>query len=245
MKRSSMIAVAIASLSIALAASARAEEMIGQGAGLIRVVGEGQILRSPDIAVVRLTVLRQAGEASQAVSASTEATRKLIAALVSLGIGRDDMQSADFQISPRFDYTAKPDGTAPSSTISGYDARNTLMVRVRKVAEVGNVLDVALKSGVNEGGSVDFLVEDAAGAVDEARKHAVAAAAKSASAVAQASGLRLGPIVAIEDQPAATIFPYASTEARLRAASSDAGVPIETGKNVITARVAVSYLVAR
>jgi uncharacterized protein YggE len=102
-----------------------------------------------------------------------------------------------------------------------------------------------LKSGVNEGGSVDFLVEDVAGAVDEARKKAVTAAARSASAVAQASGLRLGPIVAIEDQPTATIFPYASTEARLRAASSDAGVPIETGKNVITARVAVSYLVAR
>ena len=68
MKRSSMIAVAITSLSIALAASARAEETIAQGAGLIRVVGEGQVLRSPDLAVVRLTVLRQAGEASQAVA---------------------------------------------------------------------------------------------------------------------------------------------------------------------------------
>lgn len=245
MKRSSMIAVAITSLSIALAASARAEETIAQGAGLIRVVGEGQVLRSPDLAVVRLTVLRQAGEASQAVRVSTEATRKLIASLVAMGIDRDDMQSADFQISPRFDYTAKPDGKPSSSTIQGYDARNTLMVRVRKVAEVGNVLDVALKSGVNEGGSVDFMVEDVASAVDEARKNAVVAAARSASSVAQASGLRLGPIVAIEDQPVATVLPYASTEARLRAGSSDGGVPIETGKNVITARVAVSYLVAR
>lgn len=177
--------------------------------------------------------------------ASTEATRKLIASLVSMGIDRDDMQSADFQISPRFDYTAKPDGTPPSSTIVGYDARNTLMVRVRKVAEVGNVLDVALKSGINEGSSVDFLVEDVASAVDEARKIAVTAAGKSASAVAQASGLKLGPIVAIEDQPTATVFPYALADAMLRAGSSDGGVPIETGKNVITARVAVSYLVAR
>lgn len=42
-----------------------------------------------------------------------------------------------------------------------------------------------------------------------------------------------------------TVFPYASTEARLRAGSSDGGVPIVTGKNVITARVVVSYLVAR
>ncbi|SCB50859.1 hypothetical protein GA0061103_0953 [Rhizobium multihospitium] len=68
---------------------------------------------------------------------------------------------------------------------------------------------------------------------------------KSAAAIAEASSLKLGPIVAIEDQPAATVFPYASTEARLRAGSSDGGVPIVTGKNVITARVAVSYLVAR
>lgn len=245
MKSTSIIAVAIASFSIALNTPAYAQEKLGQGAGLIRVVGEGQILRSPDLAVVRLTVLRQAGEANQAVAASTEATRKLIAALVSMGINRDDMQSADFQISPRFDYTAKPDGMAPSSTIIGYDARNTLMVRVRKVTEVGNVLDVALKNGVNEGGAVDFLVEDIAAAVDEARKKAVRAAAKSAGTVAEASGLRLGPIVAIEDQPAATVFPYASTDARLRAASADGGVPVETGKNVVTARVAVSYLVAR
>jgi uncharacterized protein YggE len=114
MKRISMIAVAIASLSVTLATPAGAEEKIAEGAGLIRVVGEGQILRSPDLAVVRLTVLRQAGDASQAVAASTEATRKLIASLVSMGIDRDDMQSADFQISPRFDYAAKPDGTPPS-----------------------------------------------------------------------------------------------------------------------------------
>ncbi|ENN84372.1 hypothetical protein RHSP_23327 [Rhizobium freirei PRF 81] len=245
MKRISMIAVAIATLSVTLAASVRAEQKIAEGAGLIRVVGEGQVLRSPDLAVLRLTVLRQAAEASEAVATSTEATRNLIASLVSSGIARDDMQSADFQISPRFDFTAKPDGTPPSSAITGYDARNTLMVRIRKVSEVGNVLDVALKSGVNEGGSVEFMVDDVAGAVDEARKIAVTAAGKSARSVAQASGLRLGPIIAIEDQPAATVFPYASTEARLRSASTNGGVPIVSGMNVITTRVAVSYLVAR
>lgn len=245
MKRSFAIVAVLAGLSLAMATPSHAQEKLGQGAGLIRVVGDGQSLRTPDLAIVRLTVLRQAAEASPAVSASTEATRKLIDALIAIDIDRDDMQSADFQISPRLDYTAKPDGTPPSSAIIGYDARNTLMVRVRKVAEVGKVLDVALKNGVNEGGSVDFLVEDVAGAVDEARKHAVAAAMKSAAAIAEASSLKLGPIVAIEDQPAATVFPYASTEARLRAGSSDGGVPIVTGKNVITARVAVSYLVAR
>ncbi|MFK0166756.1 SIMPL domain-containing protein [Rhizobium sp. NPDC090279] len=245
MKRSFLTMAALAGLSFAMAIPSHAQEKLGQGAGLIRVVGDGQAVRSPDLAVVRLTVLRQSAEASPAVSASTEATRKLIDALTAMGIDRDDMQSADFQISPRFDYTAKPDGMPPSSAIVGYDARNTLMVRVRKVAEVGKVLDVALKNGVNEGGSVDFLVEDVAGAVDEARKNAIAAAMKSASVVAEASGLKLGPIVAIEDQPTATVFPYASTEARLRAASSDGGVPIVSGKNIITARVAVSYLTAR
>ncbi|MFJ6328179.1 MULTISPECIES: SIMPL domain-containing protein [unclassified Rhizobium] len=245
MKCASIITAVTAILSIALVVPVHAEEKLGQGAGLIRVVGEGQVLRSPDLAVVRLTVLRQAGEASQAVSASTDGTRKVIAALVSAGIGRDDMQSVDFQISPRFDFTPKPDGTLPSSTIVGYDARNTLLVRVHKVSEVGDVLDVALKNGVNEGGSVDFIVDDVAGAVDEARKIAVAAAAKSAGSIAQASNLKLGPIVAIEDQPAATVFPYASTEARFRSASLDGGVPVVSGKNVVTARVAVSYLVAR
>lgn len=245
MKRSSMITAAIATLCLVPAAPAQAEQKVAEGAGLIRVVGEGQVLRSPDLAVVRLTVLRQAADASEAAATSAEATRNLIASLASSGIDRDDMQSADFQISPRFDIAAKPDGAPSSSTITGYDARNTLMVRVRKVSEVGNVLDIALKSGVNEGGSVEFMVDDVAGAVDEARKIAVTAAGKSARSVAQASGLRLGPVIAIEDQPAATVFPYASTEARLRSASASGGVPIETGKNVITARVAVSYLVAR
>ncbi|MFS8048572.1 SIMPL domain-containing protein [Rhizobium sp. BR 314] len=245
MRRASFITAASALLSIALAAPAHAEEKLAQSAGLIRVVGEGQVLRSPDLAVICLTVLRQASEANQAVSASTEATRKLIASLASSGIDGDDIQSADFQITPRFDFTPRPDGTLPSSTIAGYDARNTLLVRVRKVSEVGNVLDIALKNGVNEGGSVDFVVDDVARAVDEARKIAVAAATKSAGSIAQASGLKLGPIVAIEDQPAATVFPYASPEVRMRSASMDGGVPVVSGKNVVTARVAVSYLAAR
>ena len=77
----------------------------------IMVLGEGEATVKPDIAMLSLTVMREAMTAREALDADNKAMAEVIAAMKASGIADRDLQTAGVQISPRYDYTNKPDGT--------------------------------------------------------------------------------------------------------------------------------------
>ena len=74
-------------------------------------------------------------------------------------------------------------------------------MRIRDLSTVGTILDKTVSLGVNQGGDITFVNDDLKPGLAEARKRAVADALERARTLAEAAGVKLGRILAIEERP--------------------------------------------
>lgn len=212
-----------------------------QKPGIISVDAEGTARVAPDMAVISVTVLKEAETARAALDANSEAMEKVMAAMKEAGIEDRDMQTTNFSIQPRWVYPKPDDAENQEPRIVGYQVQNGLTVRVRDLAKVGEVLDTSVTLGVNQGGHIEFINDDPAAALSEARKEAIANARKKAEEMAEAAGVELGRITRISEradigQP----IPFARAE---MAMAKDQGgrVPVATGENEYRVNVSMSW----
>ncbi|TIW39280.1 MAG: DUF541 domain-containing protein, partial [Mesorhizobium sp.] len=98
-------------LAAAIALPAAAGAADSQAAPRIVVSGEGHATAAPDLALLTLSVMREAKTARAALDANNDAMAAVIAAMKSAGIKDRDLQTAGIQINPRYNYTNKPDGS--------------------------------------------------------------------------------------------------------------------------------------
>ena len=141
----------------------------------ILVTGEGSVDVAPDMAVLVLSVMREAPTAREALTANSTAMSKVLDAMAGLGIAKRDLQTANFDIQPRYTYPQPGKDANNAPRLVGYTVRNGLTVRVRDIAKVGEVLDASVTLGVNEGGSILFTNDDPSAAITQARVKAMQA----------------------------------------------------------------------
>lgn len=206
----------------------------------ISVVGEGEVDVAPDMAILNLTVLREAETAREALSANSEAMKQVLAALKAAGIAERDLQTSGLDIQPRY---AQPARDKPQERkIIGYAVSNGLTVRVRNLPEAGAILDKAVSLGVNQGGGIAFARDDLKPVLTEARKRAVADAMDRARTLAEAAGVRLGRILSIEEHALRPRpVPYGGP---MRMAASEAAVPLAAGENSYQTQVNLVFEIA-
>ena len=230
-----LFATSALTLAAAFSTPAQAED-----AKLIRSIslsGHGEVRMAPDMAVVTVGVLSSANTAREALDANTKSMAAIFAALKAAGIESKDMQTSNFMVSPRYDY-GQNNGQPPKMV--GYDVSNNVTVSVRKLGGLGAVLDSVVTSGSNQINGVMFQVSKPEAATDEARKLAVAEAARKAKLYTEAAGVGLGPIITISEnggnQPPPPVFARAEF-----AKSAAADVPIAQGEQVISMDVNIVW----
>ncbi|MCV3206864.1 SIMPL domain-containing protein [Mesorhizobium sp. YC-39] len=228
-------------LPLALAAAIAFPTMAGaadtQPPPRIVVSGEGQATVAPDLALLTLSVMREAKTARAALDANNDAMAAVIAAMKSSGVKDRDLQTAGIQINPRYNYTNKPDGSQEAELVA-YQVTNTLSVRVRDVDKTGEILDKAVSLGVNQGGGITFTNDNPAATVTEARKKAVADAMAKAKTLAEAAGVSIGRVLEITDQNVAP--PPMPINAKAFDAAG-ASVPVQAGENSYAVQVTVTF----
>lgn len=207
----------------------------------ISVSGEGEALLSPDMAVVRLAVVREADTAREAMDANNEAMERVIAALKEAGVEDRDLQTSGLSIMPRYVYPNEQNGES-RPRITGYQVTNGLTVRIRELDKVGAVLDRSVTLGVNQGGSIIFTNDDPAEALMEARKRAVEDAIAKARTLAEAADVSLGDVLNITERTWGTPppMPLGAKVMRMEAAA-DASVPVEAGENSYKVQVDITF----
>lgn len=203
----------------------------------IRVSGEGVVGVAPNQASIRLGVETQAETAAVALKENSAAVTKLLTVLKDqYKIAAKDLQTSSFSISPQYEQAEQPE--VSSTRIIGYIVSNQVTVKVRKLAELGSLVDAAVAAGGNRISEILFEVDDTRVPLDEARKKAIGDARARAAVYAEAAGFRLGRIVSIEEF-SGQAFPMGSLSQPLMAEA--AAVPIEAGEQSISASVQVVY----
>jgi len=210
------IASLLLCLSLAEAASAQttvAAPALAPGAALLSITAEGQSRRAPDLALFSAGVVTQGTTAAAALSANAERMDRVIAALRRAGIEPRDLQTAAVSLQPRYSDPERdaqirarelrqpyiPPAQPGAPRIIGYEARNSLSIRVRRLGQMGRIIDTLVGEGANQIDGPNFTVDDQRSALDEARTEAVANARARAELYARAAGLRVARILSISE----------------------------------------------
>ena len=206
------------------------------GPSRLIVTGEGQSRIAPDMATVQLGVTTQADSAAAAMEQNSTQQQAVIDALTGAGIAEADIQTSGLNLNPLMQY-----GENQAPTVTGYQATNTVAVRVADLARLGEVLDAIVSAGANEIGGISFSREDGAGALDEARGQAVADARRKAELLAEAAGVDLGPVLTLRDIQTGGGAP--APMMRMEAAMADS-VPVQPGQVQMSAQVEMEFALA-
>lgn len=118
---------------------------------------------------------------------------KVIAAVKAAGVEEKDISTQSFYLSPVYDYN---NGT---QIARGYEANQSLSIKVRDLDKVSEVLGAATNAGANQAGNVNFTVDNPEEKRAEARKEAINEAKEKARELAGQLGVSLGDITGFSE----------------------------------------------
>src|SRR6478609_10447912 len=201
----------------------------------IVVVGEGRVTVAPDYAQIASGVTTRGKTVKEASDANSKAMAATIKALVDSGVAQNDIQTSRFSVQPV--YLPQEPRTEPK--LAGYSVSNQVRAKIRQIDQLGEILDRLITAGATDVGNIEFLLTDPSKALDQAREAAVADARRKAELYARASGLTLGRVVWITEDPGYS--PPMPMKALAAPAARAASVPIAIGEDTLQARVTIGF----
>lgn len=195
----------------------------------IVATGTGEASVTPDRATIFIGVQTRATTVGPAASENARRQRAILDTLRSLGLGSDQLSTLNYSVSPEMQY-------APNQTpkVTGYVVRNTVRASLRRIDDVGKVIDAALAKGANEISSLQFTSSKADSIRRVALAEAVADARADAEAIAKAAGGSLGQL--LEATTSSPPRPFQEI-ALGKAMPAAAPTPIEPGEQTISVTV--------
>ena len=207
---------------------------------LLSVSAEASAHRVPDVATLSTGVVTQAADANAAMRTNAQQMDKVMAAIRAAGIAERDVQTSGINLNPQYKYVEN----APPSIV-GYQASNTVNVKVRDLSKLGKVLDAFVEQGANQINGPNFEVDKPDEAYDEARVAAIRKAQARAQTYADALGLKVRRIISIGEGGASFPRPMPM----LRAMAADAGFAKETaispGESTLSVNIEVVFELGR
>lgn len=210
--------------------------------GTVTVSGDGRAFITPDIARLNLGVQtgRQAS-AAVAMERLKTAMDAVIAAIEEEGIAERDIRTQSFWLNPVYDWTNG------RQIPRGFEASQSLEVKVRDLDKVSDVLGAATAAGANQSGGVTFTVDDPEAKRAEARAEAIEEAKSKARELADQLDVDLGDIISFHEGYNSGVPPpimYERASYGAGAASDEAAqsaVPLPAGEQEISVTVNITY----
>jgi uncharacterized protein len=186
---------------------------------------------TPDRATIQISVQTTAPTANAAAAENAAKQAAVIRALRALGLGDDQISTTNYNIYPeqRYEPNKEP-------TVVGYNVTNTLSVEVRKLSQIGSVIDATVAKGANMVTSLQFFASN----TEDARRTIIASAVQKArldaEAAARAAGGTVGEL--LEISIGAYSPPSPRPMLRVSAAMADqAQTPINPGEQTLSVDV--------
>ena len=228
----------------------RAFKYIGEGiapTNIIMVSGEGEVFAVPDTGEFSVTIQEEAKDVASAQDATAKKANAIISYLKGADVAEKDIKTTDYNISPRYEWnqTVCAGGYCPPGpqTLIGFQASETLNVKVRDTKKAGDLLSGVGGKGVYHVSGLSFTIDDEDALKAEARGKAIAQAKEKAEMLAKSLGVSLVRVVGFnENEGGYTVPMYARAEMTQGGDMAKAVAPdIAVGQNKITSNVNVTY----
>lgn len=204
----------------------------------VRASGEATVTAKPDQAQISIGVVTDAHTAADASTQNARQTSTTLSAIKNSLGGNGEVKTTGYSISPQYDYSA---GHAPRLT--GYQARNTVLVTVNDLSLTGKIIDAATGAGANNIDGISFSLRDDSAVRAEALGQAATKARANGEAIAKALGLHVVGVLRADTEQAPVVRPLQLQQFASLQKAERAPTPIEPGTLDIHATVIVTLQV--
>jgi len=210
----------------------------------ITVSGTGEIYAKPDLALVDFSVVTEKTTVAEAIKENTRKMNAVIDSVKKQGVEDKDLKTTGFYIYPRYEYRAAEGSEMslyPSGkrVLAGYEITQSLEVKIRDMAKIGNIIQTAIDNGANQVGDLQFTMDKQDELKAQARKEAIEKAKAKAREMASQLGVKLVRIVNFNEAGGAAIM-YGLPEGIGGGGETEAP-KIETGANKTEVTVSITY----
>ncbi|KAF1710363.1 hypothetical protein CSC70_06670 [Pseudoxanthomonas kalamensis DSM 18571] len=228
-------------LGTALMNPSQAQTLAGTGVvatdgTLLNVSSQAEASRIPDVATVSAGVVTRAADGNTAMRQNAEQMAGVMDAIKAAGIAEKDIQTSGIQLSPQYRYSENR-----TPTITGYQATNTVGLKVRDIARLGKVLDALSAQGANQIYGPGFEIDDPEPVYDEARLAALKNAQARAETYAKALGLRVRRIVSISEGGGSFRPVPVRMAAAAPRAKAEMDTPVSPGETTLSVSLDVTF----
>ena len=149
----------------------------------VTVAGEATTRVEPDTAVVSLSVVTQSPQALTAQQENARKSEAVANSVKAIAGTNAEIKTSDYTLQPQYD---PRDNSLPK--IVGYDARNTVIVTMSDLKNVGAIIDAASRAGANSIDGIAFVLRQTSPARGQALADAIQQAMNKARSIAEALG---------------------------------------------------------
>lgn len=151
----------------------------------------------PDKAVLTLSVMSEGKEAKAVQDQNSLKMNDVMKALKDAGLDTKDIETTQYTLYPGDEW----DQTSQKNVRKGYRAENMIQVTIKDISRAGEILDVAVKSGVNTVNNVAFMLSEAKEkeVKDALVKEASVQARAKAQNLAKGLGVSVGKVLFVTE----------------------------------------------
>jgi uncharacterized protein len=202
---------------------------------VIQVYGTGEVQAAPDLATLEIAIETHAESADRAAGLNGSMAEKVHDALMSKLGDKGRMWTGGYSLTPEY---SEPREAKP--TVTGYTAENSITVETGELGLIGPLIDTAIAAGANRISSLNYSLRADSKARSEAIAKATHDAQTQAAALADALGVKLGPVIKASTESEVRPVPL-TRYAGAAAMAANVQTPITGGQVAVPATVSLTY----
>lgn len=217
----------------------------------IMVSGTGEVSAVPDISLISFTVRSSDadGDTQKLQSDIASVTGKLFPKLKALGIDEKDIETTNYSVNPKYGSQScvgkmqtmiYPPIPCSTNSVVGYEASESVNVKVRDTKNVAKVLSTLAEEKITEVSGPNFQIDNPEKLKAEAKAKAIADAKEKAKVLGKSLGVRLVKIIGFSDNDGG-YYPMMYKSSAMDIGVSSASPNIATGEQKITSNVSINF----
>ncbi len=240
--------LAILSIALIVWVAIDINDRLSESENIITVSATSEVYAKPDLALTTFSVVTEAKTVGEAMADNTAKMNAVIASVKSQGVEDKDLKTTNFNISPRYEWYDSTNCPLYASycypgqrVLVGYEVTQSLQVKIRDLAKVGDIVQGATEAGANEVGDLQFTIDNEDLLKEEARGKAIEEAKTKAEILAGQLGIRLVKIISFSENGYVPYPLYAAAETAPSGKGGGVTLDIQTGENKISVMVSITY----
>lgn len=224
----------------------------GGDMSIITITGHGEVKAVPDIANVYFTITKEAKTAKEAQDAVAKVEADALSFLKANKVDIKDVKTENSSFYPKYEWQSETGTRLPcnqwggcnygKSVIVGYEATESITVKVRNPDDAGKIMQDLGTVGVSNLNGPSFSIDDEEALKMDARKEAINNAKEKAQVLAKDLGVKLGKITSYTEG-GSSYYPMYSKMESMNGASDAVITPAQLpkGENTISSDVTITY----